>query len=441
MEQSQLMVVDATAAGVLIAAAVSILVPVGRRGPLRENRLDLTGALVLLSCGAGYAVRAGIGPGGGDSSGSGWLRAASATLTVVAAGTYLWLRRATSVPEEGGGLYEDACRRQHALAGQVMAAQVREELATERAAAAQQRLARVFAAAPVGMAVVDRRGCITAANPALDRIVGGDDAPETGSLEGVRLSDIVTPEDARRAEALLDEAGETSGGVELRIERAGDDGAWGRFTVTPFPGDDAARLVQVEDVSGRHAAEDRLEHLASHDPLTGLPNRLLLHNRAAAALRQANRTGCYVGCLFVDLDDFRAVNDSLGHAAGDRVLATTAARLIDVVRPGDTVARMGDDEFCLLLVGLEHQEEARIVAARVHRALDGFVDLDGTRVATSASVGVAVARPGERATSESLVRDADTALGRAQAGGGPRPVVVDPGLRADLLHLTAPNPS
>src|SRR5262249_30498577 len=151
-----------------------------------------------------------------------------------------------------------------------------------------------------------------------------------------------------------------------------------------------------------------------HDPLTGLPNRLLFHDRTAAALRQAARDGRHTGCLYVDLDHFKVVNDSLGHAAGDEVLVALAARLVDSMRVGDTVARMGGDEFCILVRDLEDPAEASRIAERALATIDGYVEIDGMQVTTGASIGVAVVGPNGGATSETLVRDADAALYRAK---------------------------
>jgi len=439
VDRSQLGVLANGLAAVAFAAlAGSILVPLVRRRELRRNRLDLAAALVFVSCAAGHALRLRDGLWADGPSG-GWVLAASDGLTALVAVTYLRLRRVNGAAEDGGGLYEDARRRQHELAGQVMAANVREELATERAAAADQRLSRVFAAAPVGMAVVDGRGRITKANPALSRIVGRDlggaTEPGAGRAEPapVLLTDLIAPDDRQSVEARL-AAADAGDGIEVRLDRPDGAATNGHMTITPLGDDGGSLLVQIEDASERRRAEERLDHLATHDPLTGLPNRVLFSTRAAAAIRHVKHTGCYVGCLLVDLDHFKVVNDSLGHSAGDRVLTMVAARLADVVRPGDTVARMGGDEFCLLLVGLEHQAEAEVVARRVRHAIDGVVHLDGVDVTTSGSVGVAVALPGDKATPETLVRDADIALCRAKSEGRGRTVVFAAELREDALR-------
>jgi diguanylate cyclase (GGDEF)-like protein/PAS domain S-box-containing protein len=431
VDRSQLVVLaDAMAALAFAAVALSILVPLSRTGRLTHNRLDLVAALVFVACSIGNVVQLAWGL-STDSYDQGTLQLAGANVvTALVAVTYVWMRRLNADPEDGGGFYEDARRRQHELAGQVMAANVREELASERAGAAEQRLNRVFTASTLGLAVIDRRGTITKANPALTGLLEGP--PEHPALVGSALGDIVAPADRDAVEATIAGAGEGGHGIELHIRRSDGAVVVGRLSVTPLPDDDGSLLAQFEDLSDRRRVEDQLEHLMLHDVLTDLPNRVLFHTRATAALRQATRTGCYVGCVLIDLDGFKVVNDSLGHTAGDLLLTTMARRLTQVVRPGDTVARTGSDEFCLLLVGLEHQAEAEAVSQRVRDALDLIVDLDGVQVSTSGSVGVAVALPGGKTTSETLVRDADMALSRAKAQGKGQTVVFDAELREDV---------
>lgn len=321
----------------------------------------------------------------------------------------------------GGGSRRREQEQARLLEGQVTAATMAEELADHQAQVATDRFTLLFAASPVGLALLDGHGRVTRANPALGAILGR--APE--ALVDLDLATVLAPDDPDPLRTRLANGTEGWSSDDLRLPGPEGQPAWGRLGVSAVPHDTVGTLVQVEDVTALHQARERLEHLASHDPLTGLPSCLTFHSRASQALRQASRTGRYVGCLVVDLDHFRTINESLGHGAGDRVLAAVATRLVVTLRPGDTVARMGGDEFCLLLVGLEHQAEAALVADRVVAALDRVVEVDGVAVTTSASVGVAVARPGENATSEALIRDADAALDRAKAGGRRRHVVYD----------------
>lgn len=177
----------------------------------------------------------------------------------------------------------------------------------------------------------------------------------------------------------------------------------------------AIRLVGTQtDISTYKAAEARLQHDALHDPLTGLANRALFVDRLELALRRGRRQPGRLACavLFVDLDRFKLVNDSLGHLAGDRLLQIVAERLEQAVRPGDTVARLGGDEFTVLLESLPDTEEANAVASRVHEALKLPITIQGRELSTSASIGIATAGPGARP--EDVLRDADRAMYRAK---------------------------
>lgn len=163
------------------------------------------------------------------------------------------------------------------------------------------------------------------------------------------------------------------------------------------------------------ATTARLEHQAFHDPLTGLANRALVLDRLAQALLRAERRGEDLCVMLLDLDDFKHVNDSLGHAAGDRLLALAAERMRGVLRPTDTPARMGGDEFAVLLEAT-HVDEAAKVAERILDAFGASFDVGGREVFISATVGIATATEGER-NPEALVRDADAAMYAAKAQG------------------------
>ena len=186
----------------------------------------------------------------------------------------------------------------------------------------------------------------------------------------------------------------------------------------------------------RLRAEQRLVHQAFHDHLTGLPNRALLLDRLDQALgRAAGREGA-VAVLFLDLDDFKFVNDSLGHTAGDRLLAAVGDRLRACVPPPDTIARLGGDEFVVLLADLADPRVAEGVAARIDAALDASFALGDHEVAVTASVGMALNRP-EHESSIDLLRDADVALRHAKVQGRAHSVVYVPAMGAALAERVA----
>jgi diguanylate cyclase (GGDEF)-like protein len=175
-------------------------------------------------------------------------------------------------------------------------------------------------------------------------------------------------------------------------------------------------------------AADELSHVALHDPLTKLPNRSLFIDRATHALASARRTGTWTAALFLDLDDFKRVNDVFGHSAGDALLRDIAIRLCSVVRPTDTVARFGGDEFTILCPGMPSDEDAVQVAQRIIQALERPFTIGRRELQAAASVGIAFSAAG-RGDAEALVRDADTAMYRAKEHGHGRYEVFDDAVR------------
>ena len=189
-----------------------------------------------------------------------------------------------------------------------------------------------------------------------------------------------------------------------------------RFLMTMQENQDLTESLEVK-IGELTTREQQLSHQALHDPLTGLANRRLFSDRVEHALNRSRRTGDLSAVLFIDLDDFKTVNDSLGHAAGDRLLASVAARMSGCVRPGDTVARLGGDEFGILLEEMEGPEHASHVARRILESLDVAFPLDGRQVFTRASVGVAVADSTSGHAGADLLSDADVALYAAKGSG------------------------
>ncbi len=199
-----------------------------------------------------------------------------------------------------------------------------------------------------------------------------------------------------------------------------------------FSEDDRTFLVAVanilRDAIARHRAEETARHDALHDPLTGLPNRRLLTDRLAHALARSARSGARHAVLFMDIDRFKLINDSLGHDAGDRLLALLGPHLLAAVREGDTVARFGGDEFVVLCEDVGDERNAARIAGRLTDAVRRPFDLAGREHVASASVGVAVTN-GIPCTASEVLRDADTAMYRAKEAGGGRFELFDAGMR------------
>ncbi|MFL5873208.1 MAG: EAL domain-containing protein [Solirubrobacterales bacterium] len=208
-----------------------------------------------------------------------------------------------------------------------------------------------------------------------------------------------------------------------------------RFTAKDVPFVQAAANV-LADAIERHAADQALRYRVLHDSLTGLPNRLSFVDALGDALSKASISGSPVGILFLDLDHFKLINDSLGHHAGDALLRAVAPRLRAHLRPGDVVARFGGDEFGILIDRLADEGEALAIADRVASAFTQPFSLDGVDHFVSASIGVAVAGSGEERTvnAELLIRDADAAMYRAKEGGRARCVLFDAEMRAGAMR-------
>ena len=256
---------------------------------------------------------------------------------------------------------------------------------------------------------------------------GRDPSGKLGALEGRSMpwseyQRLVHPEDAERyqAEARAAWEGRQPYAAEHRI--VGRDGqvAWisARGKILGDATGHAARMIGVsQDITARKRREEEVRFLAFHDVLTGLPNRRLLDDRLGQALHLAQRRGTQVAVMLVDLDDFKVVNDRLGHRGGDAALREVAQRLGACMRKADTLARQGGDEFVVVLPELGDAADCAVVADKILRAVEAPVQVEGEAVRLGASIGVSLF-PGDARDGEALLRNADAAMYRAKQAGG-----------------------
>jgi diguanylate cyclase (GGDEF)-like protein len=234
-------------------------------------------------------------------------------------------------------------------------------------------------------------------------------------------------EEDGRAQIIL--LGDPSGAEAIAAARGA-----GAVDHLPKAGLDAVTLERaVRYASDHRRSVERLQHDALHDALTGLPNRTLFLDRLEQSLRRARRRGVESGAavLFLDLDRFKLVNDSLGHQAGDQLLQAVALRLDAALRPGDTVARMGGDEFTVLLEDMTDAREATVVAERVLATLSSPFTIAGRELFVAGSIGIALGGPD--VDPEELIRDADVAMYRAKAAGKAQHAVFDAHMHRQVL--------
>jgi diguanylate cyclase (GGDEF)-like protein/PAS domain S-box-containing protein len=279
--------------------------------------------------------------------------------------------------------------------------------ATEALAQSEASFRLLFASNPEPMWVVDAETlAFLEVNDAALRHYGYS----RDQLLACRATDLVAPDDPLGPAAVLEPGGHRH---VIRDGRLIDvETTVHRLTFAGRP----AVLVAVKDVTDRKALEDQLRHQAFHDPLTGLANRALFRDRVEHALQRRRPAGRLVALLLLDLDGFKTVNDSLGHAAGDVLLEVVARRVADSLRSGDTAGRLGGDEFVALLDDVGGVREAVAVAERIREALRAPVHLAGKEVFIRASIGIALhLDPAEGA--DELLRNADAAMYAAKAEG------------------------
>jgi diguanylate cyclase (GGDEF)-like protein/PAS domain S-box-containing protein len=269
----------------------------------------------------------------------------------------------------------------------------------------------------------------------LYRIYGREPQSFNASYE-IFLS-MLHPDDREHVMAVHQHALETISSYEMEERVVWPDGqvrtlaSWGEVIA-----DDEGKPVRMVgicwDITERRAIEEQLVHGALHDSLTSLPNRNLLEDRLDLAVRALARRDLPLGLMFIDIDRFKVVNDSLGHEVGDQVLVEMAARIASAVRPGDTVARFGGDEFVVLCEELASAGEALGIAQRIQEATGEVIEIAGQDLVLSVSTGIALAHDPETLPG-SLLRDADSAMYHAKRSGRARSVVFVDEMRDEAL--------
>ena len=274
--------------------------------------------------------------------------------------------------------------------------------------------------------ILDADGLVRYVSPSAEEVWGYVSA----SVLGRNCLEFIHAEDQAAGQALLDGVLETAGAMhttELRLAHA--DGSWrdGEVVATNLMQQASVHgvVLTCRDITERKSFERQLTHTAFHDALTQLPNRALFRDRLEHALARADRQLKSTAVLFVDLDNFKVVNDSLGHAAGDALLAVAAQRLAGCLRAEDTVARFGGDEFALLIEDVDGEPGAVMVAERIAHSFHEPILLEAREVFVGASVGIVISKPRRGDGPDGLLRNADLAMYRAKATGRGRHVVFD----------------
>lgn len=307
-------------------------------------------------------------------------------------------------------------------------------LGGDEAVIGSDRVISLAESAPVGMLLTDRHGRTVFRNELARRLLG----PDADAALGTSWVRLARPEHATELEDAFRRAllGDERTTVTAAFDRSDGTTTWLRVhAVSQRSGAGPTGLVLTLDdvtdgVEARLLADrltEQLRHLASHDPLTGLPNRTLLFDRLRQALARHHRSGHGIAVMFCDLDGFKRVNDTQGHGAGDAALREVALRFAHVVREGDTVARVGGDEFVVLCEEVAGEAEATEIAGRLVRALAEPLDADTDGEPVGVSVGVALVPSTESLvdlSAERIVSSADRAMYRAKARGKGRYEVV-----------------
>ncbi len=274
---------------------------------------------------------------------------------------------------------------------------------------------KVFANSPVGILIADELNNVLSANPAFSVITGYLGAEMVG-YRADSLLHLCSQDKLQEMEGALKAHGRWAGEVPAQRKNGLNYTIWLDITHIQEVEGSAHQLWIIADITERKRAEARINHLAHHDPLTGLPNRLSLLSRLEQALPEARRYQWNLALFFIDLDRFKVINDTLGHQVGDQLLMEVAGRLALTVRESDTVARLGGDEFVILLPDVGGAADAAMVAGKIIDALAHPVLVEGHELHTSPSIGISL-YPADGEDVETIMRNADTAMYHAKSAG------------------------
>jgi diguanylate cyclase (GGDEF)-like protein/PAS domain S-box-containing protein len=318
------------------------------------------------------------------------------------------------------------------VARQLLAVRENVRLLTETAARQNEARFRSLVQHSSDVIIVIRpSGQMRFVSPSATRVLGYDPS----ELVGRQIGSVLHPEDTERSATFLAEAVRgpgVTGPVELRFRQP--DGSWlhTEILATNLLRDATVRgiVLNTRDVSERKRLEEQLTHQAFHDPLTGLANRALFRDRVSHALALSQRQGHPITVLFLDLDDFKRINDSLGHAEGDRLLIAAGERFLCCARAVDSVSRLGGDEFAILMEHVAGSDGRTELLDRLTTAMGHPFTLSGNQVQVTVSIGVATAGPGE--TADDLLRNADVAMYVAKRRGKGRAETYESRMYADV---------
>ncbi|MEC4805435.1 MAG: PAS domain S-box protein [Jaaginema sp. PMC 1079.18] len=313
-------------------------------------------------------------------------------------GEYIWLNTATKPILDAAGRVERLLTTSRAVGDRVRAEQALR--------ASEKRLNTIINNTSYGIVIVDNDGIILFVNTAATQIFNR-------SLEALIGSDLGIPAmTSEPAELEILARRDRIINVEIRIKQIEWD-------------NESVKILSLQDITERKKTEAQLEHRAYYDILTDLPNRTLFMSQLTQALQRLhNQPSFRFAVLFLDLDRFKIVNDSLGHLAGDRLLVSLTQRLQTILRPLDTLARLGGDEFTILLEDIHSLEEVTDVARRINQALQLPLNVEGMSIVTTVSIGITLSHSGYTQP-EHLLRDADLAMYRAKEKGRSRYEIFD----------------